>query len=586
MLPLFFYLLKVILVSGILSGYYWISLRNTKFHYYNRFYLMGSLLLSLALPLLNLQWFSFAPAPTSPVHQVAQLIYFTPNSGVASSILEWDQLLAIGCSLISGILVLLFLIGISKLYLIKSKGRVTPMEQFDFIETSLEEAPFSFFRNLFWKKEVPLHDQAGQRMLQHELAHIQQFHSLDKVIVTLSTCIFWMNPFFWLIRKELEVVHEFIADEEAIAGNDATLLAEMLLTAHYPSNIFSNGQSFFYSSIKRRIIMLTSSNKTSYSYARRLLVLPLSIGVMALLSFTIKNNSPEKLQINMTSPDKWIEHLDTIPAQFRDASTGKLIGNFQVEIQGDTAIFKDRKSKKDLFSVPLNQLGVMAGPNKTGDGNNSVTNKKVIFITADSSMIYGTGLTITKVAKGTLIKEKKNPRIIVNGVELSSTDAINSIPPASIKTIDMRGGEMNIKVDSTDASFTYAEPKGGSGETVYKIIAGIVQSDTFAIEDLTLEKAIPDVRLESNSKKDEETITVTTKKVDGNLVYTITKKLTFESPLPADVLCLIDGKESDAATVKALNPNSIKSINVLKGNSTSKYGEKGKNGVIEIITKK
>ena len=573
MLPLFFYLLKVILVSGILSGYYWISLRNKKFHYYNRFYLMGSLLLSLALPLLNLQWFSFAPAPSSPVHQVAQLIYFTPNSGVGSSILEWDQLLAIGCSLMSGILVLLFLIGISKLYLIKSKGRVTPMEQFDFIETSLEEAPFSFFRNLFWKKELPLHDQAGQRMLQHELAHIQQLHSLDKVIVTLATCIFWMNPFFWLIRKELEVVHEFIADEEAIAGNDAALLAEMLLTAHYPSNIFSNGQSFFYSSIKRRIIMLTSSNKTSYSYARRLLVLPLSIGVMALLSFTIKNNSPEKLQINMTSPDKWIGHLDTIPAQFRDASTGKLKGNFQVEIKGDTAIFKDRKSKKDLFSVPLNQLGVMAGPNKTGDGNNSVTNKKIVFITEDSAIIYGTGFTITKVAKGTLLKEKKNARIIVNGVELSSTDAINSIPPTAIKSIDMRGGEVNIKVDSSDGSVTYVKPKEGIGEMVYKIFSGEVQSDTIFIEDLTIEK-------------DEETITVTTKKVDGNLVYTITKKMTVESPFPADVLYLIDGKESDAATVKALNPNSIKSINVLKGSATSKYGEKGKNGVIEIITKK
>ena len=305
MLPLFFYLLKVILVSGILSGYYWVSLRNKKFHYYNRFYLTGTLLLSLTLPLLNLQWFSFAPAPSSPVHQVAQLIYFAPHNEAPSPFLEWDQLLAIGCSLISGILVLLFLMGIIKLFHIKSKGRVTPMEQFDFIETSLEEAPFSFFRNLFWKKEVPLHDQSGQRMLQHELTHIQQLHSLDKVIVTLSTCIFWMNPFFWMIRKELEVVHEFIADEETIAGNDATLLAEMLLTAHYPSNIFSNGQSFFYSSIKRRIIMLTSSKKTSYSYARRLLVLPLSIGVMALLSFTIKNNSTEKLQSNMASPGKF-----------------------------------------------------------------------------------------------------------------------------------------------------------------------------------------------------------------------------------------------------------------------------------------
>jgi len=449
------------------------------------------------------------------------------------------------------------------------------MEQFDFIETSLEEAPFSFFRNLFWKKELPLHDQAGQRMLQHELAHIHQLHSLDKIIVTLAAYIFWMNPFFWLIRKELEVVHEYIADEEAIAGNDATLLAEMLLTAHYPSNIFSNGQSFFYSSIKRRIIMLTTSKKTSYSYARRLLVLPLSIGVMALLSFTIQNNSTEKLQSNMASPDKWIAHLDTIPTQFRDANTGKLTGNFQVEIQGDTAIFKDRKSKKALFTVPLTQLGVMAGPNKSGNGNSTVPNKQIIFITGDSITF----------AKGTIIKERKAPRIIVNGVELSSTHAINSIPPASIKTIDMRGGEMNIKVDSSYASFRYAEPKEGRGEIICKTITSEKKSDTIIIEDLSLEKTVPGTRLESNSKKDEETITVTTKKVDGNLVYTITKKMSVQSPLPADVLYLIDGKESDAATVKALNPNSIKSINVLKGSATSKYGEKGKNGVIEITIK-
>ena len=69
-------------------------------------------------------------------------------------------------------------------------------------------------------------------------------------------------------------------------------------------------------------------------------------------------------------------------------------------------------------------------------------------------------------------------------------------------------------------------------------------------------------------------------------MYTITKKESAESPLPADVLYLIDAIESDAATVKAPNPNSIKSINILKGSTTSKYGEKGKNGVIEITTKK
>ena len=583
MLPLFFYLLKVILVSGILSGYYWISLRNTKFHYYNRFYLMGSLLLSLALPLLNLQWFSFAPAPTSPVHQVAQLIYFTPNSGAASSILEWDQLLAIGCFLISGILVLLFLIGIIKLYLIKSKGRVTPMEQFDFIETSVEEAPFSFFRNLFWKKELPLHDLPGQRMLQHELAHIQQLHSLDKVIVTLSTCIFWMNPFFWLIRKELEVVHEFIADEEAIAGNDAALLAEMLLTAHYPSNIFSNGQSFFYSSIKRRIIMLTSSAKTSYSYTRRLLVLPISLGLLALLSFTIQNNRNENNQSKRGSIHPSTTHQDTIPAQFRDAKTGKLKGSYQIDIQGDTVIFKDKKSKKSLFTVPLNQLGELSHQDKSTNGSTLLSNKRVVYISGDS-------LTVTN---GMQMTKKAAPRIIINGVELTSEEELNRIPTSSIKTIHIRGNELNIKLDSLHFSLDslhstakLLQLNSGDNKQTYTVIKGQKRIDTITEKVILLEKNLQEIILKQEANTEPVTVTVTKKMLDGNVVYTYTEKVATKTDFPKDILYLIDGKESDAATVKALDANAIKSINVLKGNCTSKYGEKGKNGVIEITTKK
>ncbi len=575
--PLFFYLLKVILVSGILTGYYWISLRNNKFHYYNRFYLMGTLLLSLALPLLNLQWFSFSPAPSSPVHQVSQLIYFTPNSGAASSILEWDQLLAIGCCLISGILVLLFLIGIIKLYLIKSKGRVTPMEQFDFIETSLEEAPFSFFRNLFWKKELPLHDQAGQRMLQHELAHIQQLHSLDKVIVTLSTYIFWMNPFFWMIRKELEVVHEFIADEEAIAGNDAALLAEMLLTAHYPSNIFSNGQSFFYSSIKRRIIMLTSSAKTSYSYTRRLLVLPISMGLLALLSFTIQNNRNENDQSRRGSIHPSTTHLDTIPAQFRDAKSGNLKGSYQIDIQGDTVIFKDKKSKKSLFTVPLSQLGELAHLDKSSHGNSLVSNKKFIFISGDS-------LTAKR---GMLINGNLAPLMIAEGVEL------NGIAPSAIKTINIKGNELNIKLDSLHdglnslhTAANYLQILSGNEKKMYVIVSDQKRIDTITVQDISLEKNKSEISVANKTGAAPESVTVTAKKADGSLIYTYSMKAPANDDLPKDVLYVIDGKEADAAAVKALDANAIKSINVLKGNSTSKYGEKGKNGVIEIITKK
>jgi hypothetical protein len=571
MIPLFQYLLKVILVSGILTGYYWVSLRNKRFHHYNRFYLVGTLLLSWGLPLLNLQWFYLAPEPASPIHQVAKLIYFSPNTLNAST-MSWDELVGVALIVVAGILVIAFLRGIAQLFLIKSKGRVTPMDRFDFIETSVEDAPFSFFRNLFWKKECALNDENGQRMLHHEITHIEQYHSFDKVLATLSTCLAWMNPFFWLIRKELEVVHEFIADEAAITNNDASQLAEMLLAAQFSPTLFSNGQSFFYSSIKRRILMLTASKKTSYSYARRLLVLPITLGALALLSFTIRNKQSETkqfLSITGTSPAIF---LDTIPAQFRDLTTGKLKGNYQIEIQDDTAIFKDPKSKKNLFKVPLNQLGAMAGNSSANKSENADTKKRAYFFSGDSVTII----------RGKLINNQKAPRIVVNGRELSSSNELQLIPSSDIKTIDIRGGEVNIKVDSSTGDNKNLQLKKVADKSTVTI-------EGIEIENLSMEKVKEARERLKDGKTDSEYLIAFGEKKDGDgkVVYAYSLKADVNNELPKDILYIIDGQESDAAAMKKLGPNSIKSINVLKGNSANnKYGDKGKNGVIEIITKK
>ena len=380
MLPLFIYILKAILVSGILLGYYWIGLRNTRFHYYNRFYLVGTVLLSLVLPLLDLQWFSFSTTESAPVQQVVQFIYKSEGINPVNQGLSWDQILVISLSLISAILLILFVIGVLKVYLLKSKGKVTVMERFDFIETALDEAPFSFFRNLFWREGLPVHDETGQRMLKHELTHIEQYHSYDKLFVAFTTYLFWMNPFYWLIRKELEVVHEFIADEEAVAGEDAAVLAEMLLKAHYHSNSLSVGQSFFYSSIKRRIIMLTSSKKVSYSYARRLLILPVAMGILVLLSFTIKESLSDHPNSPMDEAAIEASKLDTVPAKYRDPKTGQIKGSFRIDIDGDMASFKDIKSKKELFKVPLSELSGPANKTISVEGFPLDMSKKVMFI--------------------------------------------------------------------------------------------------------------------------------------------------------------------------------------------------------------
>ena len=92
--------------------------------------------------------------------------------------------------------------------------------------------------------------------------------------------------------------------------------------------------------------MLTSSKKVSYSYARRLLILPVAIGVLVLLSFTIKDSLSDNPnnQINVSGIVE--SKQDTVPAKYLDPKTGQIKGSFQIDIDGDMASFKDIKSKK------------------------------------------------------------------------------------------------------------------------------------------------------------------------------------------------------------------------------------------------
>lgn len=621
----YIYILKSILVSGILLGYYWLALRNTRFHHYNRFYLIATMFLSLVLPAIDLNWFTLQEPEDVSAKQLLLFIDQPGSIALSEAAFTWEKLLFISILLVSLSLVSFFAYGIYKIYRIKAASKITPMDRFDFVETRIEDAPFSFFRNLFWREDVSMEDETGRQILRHELTHIEQMHTYDKLLIAMLSALFWMNPFLWIIRRELEVIHEFIADEKAVDEADASALAAMLLQTHYQPSILSTGQSFFYSSIKRRIIMLTSSKKVSYSYARRILTLPLAIGIIALLSFTIKdqlNNQSSNPEISGTAA-----HADTIPSQYRDAKTGKIKGSFQIDINGDTAIFKDVRSKKKLFEVPLNEL---AGPAKkvmTVEGFPIHTEKKFIFIPSDS-MSAGAAFIGVEATPGLPPLpplppmpphepgKPGSPRIIINGREISPTD-LDKIDPSSIKIIDIRGDEKGSAVSEKKLNgMTWTEATSADGKKVITVKVDSVMFDGKAkvavpahgkvsniqiSVDTAVYKTVTDNKKNSNistiivrasddkvveeSKKNPNTLTFTTTDKDGKKTITYVQKSTEKTELPKDVLYIIDGKEMQSGSIKDIDPTTIRSINVLKGNSAVElYGEKGKNGVIVIST--
>lgn len=284
---LFIYIGKVFLFSGVTFLYYQLSLKNKTFHHYNRFYLLGIMLVSILLPLVQVDWF------TIELNDSLFLVYNKFQNVKHLNTTENDfsyYQLAVGIlQLVAFVFIIRMLCGIVKIYNLKKRFPKHQHNGFSFYETNLEEAPFSFFRNLFWKNSLDIHSDLGKQILKHEIVHIEQKHSWDKIFAELITAVFWFNPFFYFIKKELYLIHEYLADKKAVKKYDTKAFAQMLLANHFGGNSISVASPFLSSNLKKRLQMLQKP-KTKYSYARRILALP----VVFLISFAYLVNAENK----------------------------------------------------------------------------------------------------------------------------------------------------------------------------------------------------------------------------------------------------------------------------------------------------
>ncbi len=220
---LFIYLVKSMILSGIFFGYYSLFLKNTIYHAYNRFYLLAAMALSVVFPIFHLTIGVFE----EEVAATPALKYLMYGSSAPVQELRlnipWEL---VPMYLISALLLCYLAYSVIRIFRLKAMNAKKQMGDFTFIETNLDEALFSFLSHLFWKKSISIEDENGQKMLQHELTHIREKHSWDRLFSQLICAIFWMNPFNWIIQKELQNIHEFIADRDAVPTIARILVAK------------------------------------------------------------------------------------------------------------------------------------------------------------------------------------------------------------------------------------------------------------------------------------------------------------------------------------------------------------------------
>jgi N-acetylmuramoyl-L-alanine amidase len=553
------YLLKVIICSSILFLYYHIALRNKRFHYYNRFYVLMSVVLSLLLPFLNITLWQFDSSNRQVIQLMNVVAVNTTEITTADKtyMLSCDSFLLLLYVLVTLCMLIVFMIGINKLYHYR---RIYPVERLDrifFVNTDLQQAPFSFFNNLFWKNSLEITNPIGSQIFKHELTHIEQKHSWDKLFLRLTTILFWMNPFFWLMQKELRMIHEFIADEKAIENKSAEAFALMLLQSQYGKNIFSPAQSFSYSPIKRRLFMLTTSAKTSYSYVRRILVLPLLAGTVLLFAFKLKENH---------QPKGTLSHTNAPFTLLIDAGHGG---------SADGAIGINGEKEKDI---------------------NLSISKKMQELAPE----YGITVKMTRTDDVTM-----DPEARMNVIKAIQPDAFVSIHVNATKESQTSNNKISVLIPRNETNSNYGQSRllGSSllqtTKNDFPINSVLIQQKdegVYVVDQNPYPAALIEcgyINNADNVKQLQDASKVEQLARDilqGVVAYANaahqTTNVEIKDTTKNPPLYILNGKNITAEQAKAIDANTIESVNVLKGDDAiKKYGEKGKNGVVVIALK-
>ena len=582
MIAIAYYLLKVLICSAILFGYYHLALRNKLFHQWNRYYLLATVICSLLIPCLEFELF-ITHKEAAPI-QLLQVVY-SADEFVAEAAanpgfpLSAEQVIYLIYGFVSLSFFAALVLSLLRIYALIRSHTVQQIETISFVNTQVKGAPFSFLRFIFWNKRIDLNSVTGQQIFRHELVHVQEKHTIDKLFLQTVLCFFWCNPVFWLVRNELRMIHEFIADKKAVAESDASAFAAMILQAAYPQQSFTDlTNPFFQSPIKRRLTMLTKQHNHKISYASRVLALPL-IAILA-LAFTIKTKTTN--QVRLEKP------LTVVIDAGHGGNTGARFEN----IYEDDLVLQLAKAVKEANAN--DKINVVF----TRTSNDLMDLKERVAIAQRNNADLFISLHMNAVTEQAI---RQSPNSVSSGIEV----LVPSKNPPYQKQSELLGSALisELKTVYNNTSQNYQ-----LGKTAVHVIdrnvcpsvlieCGYVTDKndrTFMSESsnqkLIARKIITAIeRYAASLEKNESSGNGTS--AQSIKAQTSTTKSSMKDTLDNPIV-FIDGvkksKLKDLGDLNKLVPaNEIESMFVYKDKQAiDKYGKDGKNGVIELITKK
>jgi hypothetical protein len=290
-------LLLYMVESGICLGLfylvYWAFLRKETFFAINRFFLMFSVPLSFLIPLINL------PSPLKTAPSLEQQHLFAPVSNLQTNSFGLMDILWVIYLAGVGFFLARFAYKIALLLLLIKKNGYKKYGRINLVFIDEDSAPFSFFNFFFLNKSnVSQHDLL--RIIDHELVHINQHHTLDLIIIELLTIVEWFNPFVRPYKTSLKETHEYLADNHVIAQGCSRAKYQLLIfEQHVGLKLFEFVNNFNHSLIKRRITMMTKGKSKTWAKSKFLLMIP--VICFLVLAFANPRPASPTTQAKMTT---------------------------------------------------------------------------------------------------------------------------------------------------------------------------------------------------------------------------------------------------------------------------------------------
>ncbi|MFN8209240.1 MAG: GldM family protein [Bacteroidales bacterium] len=275
-----------------------------------RFFIHLSLFLSLVIPL-SPYTFNISGLVNSTVKEYGKTVAkneiasalnkhdpMQPNS-LASPVsvnnfhnVDWIMTVFSVYLVVAVLLFLRILFQLFRLTLMILRGASEKREGYTLVKYHGLNSGFSFLHWIFINSKEE-EDGTFENIIAHERAHANQLHSVDTMVVNFVSCLMWFNPFIWLLRDSLQMVHEYLADEAVLdSGVDKIRYQTVLLNQVAEGPVLSLAAGFNRSLIKDRIAMMTTK-KTNGRISSKILMMVFVSGFLFITAGCLKRDKQE-----------------------------------------------------------------------------------------------------------------------------------------------------------------------------------------------------------------------------------------------------------------------------------------------------